>query len=138
MTEIIDDRTEVEAGTGAAVTTAERVARWTKVCRIDRLTPGRGAAARVGERQVAVFRVREGEAERVYALCNRDPFSGAQVLSRGIVGDKAGVPKVASPVYKQAFDLRTGHCLDEPGVSVPTFPVTVTEDGWVSVGEPAP
>jgi nitrite reductase (NADH) small subunit len=45
------------------------------------------------------------------------------VLSRGIVGDKNGVPKVASPVFKQNFDLRTGQCLDDPAVSVKSYPV---------------
>jgi nitrite reductase (NADH) small subunit len=28
-------------------------------------------------------------------------------------------------MYKQPFDLRTGECLDDPAVSVPTFPVRV-------------
>lgn len=109
---------------------------WARVCRIDQLTPGRGAAARVVDRQVAVFRVPSGEGESVFALDNRDPFSGAQVLARGLVGDKGGVPKVTSPVYKQGFDLRTGACLDDPEVTVPTYPVSVCDQGWVSVAIP--
>jgi nitrite reductase (NADH) small subunit len=112
---------------------------WTRVCRLDELTPGRGAVARVRGDQVAVFRVRTSDAaDDVFALGNLDPFSGAQVLSRGIVGDAGGIPKVASPVYKQGFDLRTGACFDDPAVSVPSYPVTVSDDGWVSVGVPAP
>lgn len=91
---------------------------WTAVCAYDALTPGRGVAALVEGRQVAVFRDRSG---RVYALSNEDPFSGAYVLSRGIVGSRAGVPVVASPMYKQAFCLRTGVCLDEDGVSVEAY-----------------
>ena len=106
---------------------------WERVCPLDGLTPDRGAAALVRGRQVALFRLSSGE---VYALGNRDPFSGAQVLSRGIVGDRAGVPKVASPVYKQSFDLRTGACLDDAGVAVPAYPVQVGEDGWVAVAVP--
>ena len=113
-------------------------ASWARVCRIDQLTPGRGAAARVAGEQVAVFRVPTGDGETVFALGNRDPFSGAQVLSRGLVGDTGGVPKVTSPVYKQGFDLRTGVCLDDPEVAVPTYPVTVCDEGWVSVAVPAP
>jgi len=69
-------------------------------------------------RQVAIVRV--GAGEDVYALDNFDPFSRAFVLSRGIVGDRGGVPKIASPIYKQSFDLRTGACLDDPSVQVPT------------------
>lgn len=94
---------------------------WIDVCASDDLLPGRGACALVDGRQVALFRVAPHGA--LYALSNYDPFSGAHVLSRGIVGSKGDVVKVASPVYKQAFDLRTGQCLDDPSVSVPTFAV---------------
>jgi nitrite reductase (NADH) small subunit len=98
---------------------------WVDVCAVDDLTPDRGACVLVGTEQVALFRV-SGE-DRVYALSNFDPFSEAHVLSRGIVGSKGDVPKVASPVYKQAFDLRTGRCLDDGSVSVPAYPVTLSE-----------
>ena len=105
---------------------------WTAVCPIGRLQPERGAAALLGDVQVALVRTRD---DAVYAIGNVDPFSGAAVLSRGIVGDRDGVPTIASPVFKQAFDLRTGACLDDPDVSVPTYPVRVT-DGAVEVGLP--
>jgi nitrite reductase (NADH) small subunit len=59
------------------------------------------------------------------------------VLSRGIVGDRGGVPKIASPMYKQSFDLRTGQCLDDPTVKVPIYPARVRE-GWVEVQLPVP
>ncbi|NHW87781.1 nitrite reductase (NAD(P)H) small subunit, partial [Escherichia coli] len=49
---------------------------------------------------------------------NLDPVSGAYVLSRGIVGSRGEVPTVASPLHKQVYDLRTGDCLDLPGVCV--------------------
>src|SRR5207302_1749219 len=103
---------------GAAVSVVERVTTWVEVCGVDELVPDRGACALVGRYQVAVFRVSDGS---LYALSNYDPFSGAYVLSRGIVGSKGETPKVASPIYKQAFDLRTGHCLDDPSVRVMTF-----------------
>jgi len=107
--------------------------RWERVCRLDRLTPDRGAAALVAGRQVALFLV--SATGEVLAVDNHDPFSGAQVLSRGIVGDAAGVPKVASPVYKQAFDLRTGRCLDDPAVAIEVHAARVA-DGWVEVASP--
>lgn len=59
---------------------------------------------------MAVFRDRAGA---LYAVDNRDPFSGAHVMSRGILGSRGDVPTVASPMYKQVFDLRDGRCLDE-------------------------
>jgi nitrite reductase (NADH) small subunit len=103
------------------------------VCRLADLQPERGVAALLpGGAQVAVFRTYDGA---VHALSNVDPFSGAAVLSRGIVGDRGGVPVVASPIYKQAFDLRTGRCLDDDSVSVPVFAVSVV-DGMVLVGSP--
>ena len=71
---------------------------------------------------MAVFRTADGQ---VHALSNRDPFSSAMVLSRGIVGSRGDVRTVASPMYKQAFDLRTGRCLDDPAVAVPTYDVRV-------------
>ena len=106
---------------------------WVAVCRVDELIPDRGACALVGPYQVAIFRLSIGGA--LYALSNYDPFSRAYVLSRGIVGSNGGTPKVASPVYKQSFDLLTGRCLDDPTIAVMTFPVR-TVDGHVEVGLP--
>ncbi len=105
---------------------------WVDVCPLDKLVPGRGVCALVGPFQVAVFRI---AGQEVYALSNYDPFSRAFVLSRGIVGSKAERLKVASPVYKQSFDLETGVCLDDATVSVPTFEVRVL-DGTVQVASP--
>ncbi len=85
---------------------------WTAVCRLEDLAPERGAAALVGGEQVALFRLVDGT---VHAVQQRDPYSGAHVLSRGIVGSRGDVPTVASPMYKQVFDLRTGRCLDGVG-----------------------
>ena len=75
--------------------------------------------------QVAVFRV---DQDQLYAIDNCDPFSKAYVLSRGIVGDRNGIPKVASPIYKQNFNLKTGECLDDPSISVRTFAVQLVGD----------
>ena len=106
---------------------------WTDVCAFDDLLPDRGVCALVDGEQVAIFRVSpHGD---LYALSNYDPFSDAYVLSRGIVGSKGDVPKVASPVYKQAFDLRTGVCLDKPDVSVPVWSVR-RRGGRVEVARP--
>jgi nitrite reductase (NADH) large subunit len=92
---------------------------WVDVCAVDDLMPERGACARVGDEEVAVFRV----GSDVYALGNHDPFSGANVLARGIVGTRGDTLKVASPMYKQSLDLRTGQCLDDPSVTVPVYEV---------------
>jgi nitrite reductase (NADH) small subunit len=105
---------------------------WHEVCHIDRMTPDRGVAALVEGRQVALFRLGTGE---LHAIDHLDPFSGANVLARGLVGDHGGAPTVASPVYKQRFDLRTGRCLDAPDVAVTTYPVRIS-GAVVEIGTP--
>jgi nitrite reductase (NADH) small subunit len=96
---------------------------WFTACALSDLTPGRGVAALLPDgRQAALFTDRAG---RPYAIENRDPFSGAQVLSRGLIGSVNGRPFVASPLLKQRFDLETGRCLDDDTVAVQTFPVRV-------------
>ena len=98
------------------------------VCRLSDIVPNTGVCALVNGRQVAIFRVEEG----LYALDNYDPFSRANVLSRGIVGDLKGEPVVASPVYKQHFSLKSGQCLEDPEVRVPVYAVRVEEEMiWV-------
>ena len=95
---------------------------WTDVCALDDVLPGTGGAALVEGQQIAIVRSRDG---RVFALSNFDPFSKAFVIARGIVGDKGGVVKIASPIYKQSFSLETGECLDDPSVRLATYPVRV-------------
>ncbi|MEV8591547.1 nitrite reductase small subunit NirD [Streptomyces sp. NPDC052013] len=94
---------------------------WFTVCDLSTLIPGRGVAALLPDgRQVAVFSDRAG---RLYAIDNRDPFTGAAVLSRGLTGSHQGRPFVASPLLKQRFDLETGQCLDDEGVRVTAYEV---------------
>ncbi|WP_280871867.1 nitrite reductase small subunit NirD [Streptomyces sp. MJP52] len=94
---------------------------WLTVCDLDRLVPGRGVAALLPDgRQAAVFLDRAG---RLHAVDNRDPFTGAAVLSRGLLGSDGGRPFVASPLLKQRFDLASGRCLDDETARVATFEV---------------
>jgi nitrite reductase (NADH) small subunit len=92
---------------------AARGRAWTRVCRLEDIDVEGGVTALVDGLAVAVFRTWD---DRVFALGNYDPFSKASVLSRGIVGTRGEVPFVASPMYKQAFDLRDGQCLDDRGI----------------------
>lgn len=94
---------------------------WMNVCQLDDILPNSGVAALVNGEQIAIFRAEDG----VFAISNYDPFSGAYVLARGIVGDRKGVLKVASPIYKQSFSLQTGECLDDPSVKLTTYQVEV-------------
>ncbi|MHA7134100.1 nitrite reductase small subunit NirD [Oerskovia turbata] len=105
---------------------------WTTVCPVERLVPERGVPALVDGTQVAVFRLTD---DRLFAVQQRDPYSGANVLSRGIVGSRGETPTITSPMYKQVWDLTTGECLDPSGKepeALRRFEVTV-EDGLVLV-----
>ena len=117
------------------MTTTLATGPWTPVCRYADLQPERGVAALVAGQQVALFRLFDGT---VHAVGHRDPFSGAHVVARGIVGTRGSAPTVASPMYKQVFDLRTGVCLDapeDPAVRLPVHAVRL-RDGQVEVGPP--
>ncbi|GAB2612124.1 nitrite reductase small subunit NirD [Streptomyces capparidis] len=100
--------------------------RWFPVCDAADLITGRGVAALLPDgRQVALFRDRAGE---VHAVDNRDPFCGAYVLSRGLLGSAAGRVFVSSPMLKHRFDLRSGECLDDPAVRIAVYTTRVSEE----------
>ena len=96
---------------------------WTTVCAFDVLVPDMGVRVLLGDTQAAVFRL--SGRDDVFAIDALDPFSRAPVLSRGIVGDLKGQLVVASPIYKQHFNLETGQCLEDGTVAVRTFDARV-------------
>ena len=103
---------------------------WTPVCEVDELPVERGVTALVRGQAVAIFRTAGGE---VYAIGNHDPFSRVGTLGHGIVGVRGGLPFVFSSDGRRGFDLRTGHCLDDASVTVPTYAVRIV-DAIVNVG----
>jgi len=109
---------------------ARSASSWVEVCDVARIPVDRGVCALVDGQQVALFRVSPND--ELFAVSNYDPFSKAFVISRGIVGSNADVVKVASPIYKNAFCLRTGTSLDDAKVQLRTYPVRVV-DGKVQV-----
>jgi nitrite reductase (NADH) small subunit len=88
---------------------------FTDVCAIDDIVPNTGVCALVDDRHVAVFRL---GTDQFFAIDNVDPKSGASVLSRGLIGSLGERIVVASPLYKNHFDLRTGECVELPEHSV--------------------
>jgi nitrite reductase (NADH) small subunit len=105
---------------------------WTPICPLDDIVPDTGVCALLNGAQVAVFRVGLDE-PGVFAIANYDPNSRAAVLSRGIVGSLGERVVVASPIYKQHFDLRTGECLEAPEHSVACYPARVADGKvWVA------
>jgi nitrite reductase (NADH) small subunit len=104
---------------------------WTAACPAARLQPMRGVAVLLPDSaQVALFLLADNS---IRAVGNIDPIGRAAVLSRGIVGDRGGVPVIQSPLKKQAFSLLDGRCLDAEGVSIPVYATRVGVDGTVWV-----
>ena len=104
---------------------------WTAACTLSRLEPLRGVAVLLPDgAQVALFRLAD---DSIRAVSNIDPIGRAAVLSRGIVGDRGGIPVVQSPLKKQAFSLLDGRCLDAPAVSISVYDTRIAADGTVFV-----
>jgi nitrite reductase (NADH) small subunit len=102
---------------------------WVDVIAETELPSEIGVPALVGNAPVAVFRTYDGA---VHALSNLDPRTGASVMARGIVGSRGEVPTVASPLYKNVFDLRTGRCLDDESLALARYETRV-HDGVIQV-----
>ncbi|MBP0599560.1 nitrite reductase small subunit NirD [Herbaspirillum sp. LeCh32-8] len=115
----------------------QQIKHWTPVCDLQDIVPNTGVCALIEGQQVAVFHVIDsntaGNEARVFAIGNYDPNSEASVLSRGLVGNLGERIVVASPIYKQHFDLQTGKCLEEPANSVTAWPARIA-DGKVWIG----
>lgn len=108
--------------------------RWVPVGRADDFPIDGGATIKYGRVQIAVFNfASRGE---WYASQNMCPHRKAFVLSRGIIGDDSGVPKIACPLHKKTFSLKSGQSLQDEEYNIRTFPVKV-EDGSVYLNLPA-
>ncbi len=96
---------------------------WHDICAVDDIPKNAGIAALVGKQQIALFSI--SKTSEVFAIGNYDPFSDANVLARGIICSIGDALVVASPIYKQHFDLTTGQCLEDDTVSVESYPVRI-------------
>ena len=104
---------------------------WITVCDEDAITPGTGVCALLDKEQVAIFKT--GTDKQLYAISNYDPIGKANVLSRGILGSIGDKMVVASPLYKQHFDLSTGECIEDESAQVKTYAVRV-DKGKIQLG----
>jgi nitrite reductase/ring-hydroxylating ferredoxin subunit len=86
----------------------------------EALRPGGVSEVVVGGRAVAVACTAEGTFRAVGASC---PHAGGPLAEGDVRGEI-----LTCPYHGWRFDLRDGRCLDEPGESVPTFPVEIVGD----------
>ncbi|HEV3163053.1 MAG TPA: nitrite reductase large subunit NirB [Isosphaeraceae bacterium] len=99
---------------------------WVKVGMVSDFPADGGCAVKYGRTQIAVFRFDSpGE---WYASQNMCPHKREMVLSRGIIGDHNGVPKVACPLHKKTYSLEDGHCLSGESYRVQVYPIKVEDD----------
>lgn len=103
---------------------------WLDVCAVEDLEPDSGVCALLGGKQVALFYLTRVNA--IYAVANFDPIGKANVLSRGLIGDLGGEPMVASPLYKQHYNLKTGVCFEYDDIRIASYPVRI-DNGRVAV-----
>lgn len=110
---------------------------WQKICTKADLVAFSGVAAwletAASSAQVAIFYLPgKGVGDELFALDHFDPFSDANVIARGIVGDLKGSAVVASPIYKQHFRLEDGQCLEDESVKLRTWKVIFKgNDVWI-------
>lgn len=105
---------------------------WKTIFPESELTPNAGVCAKHDGKQIAFFHISNANRQTLFAIGNWDPVGKANVLSRGIVGSIGDALVVASPLYKQHFCLESGHCIEQDGVSVPTYQARI-HDGHVQL-----
>lgn len=98
---------------------------WKEICHIDAIVPNAGRCALIEGEQVAIFRISHSGHDEFYAIENHDPFSKANVISRGIIGSLSERMVVASPIFKQHFCLKNGECIEDNSTQLKTYPVRI-------------
>lgn len=109
----------------------EEVSTWVKVGKVSDFPDNAGACIKHEGKQIAVFNfVRLG---KWYACQNVCPHKFEMVMSRGMIGDEKGEPKVACPLHKNNFSLEDGKHINGDMPSLTTYPVKI-ENEEVFVG----
>ncbi len=103
---------------------------WFLVAPVSEFPEDGGTCAKVGNQQIAIFHF--SSRNEWFACDNSCPHTGDMVLARGLLGDFQDEPKVACPLHKRNFSLKTGECLSGDSYKVKTYPVIV-EEGLVYV-----
>lgn len=103
---------------------------WYKVGKVEDIPKNGGSCIKYKDTQIAVFNY--AVRDQWYATQNMCPHRQEMALSRGLIGDKNGEPKVACPFHKKNFSLESGKCLSGEDYEIKTYPVKV-EDGYVYV-----
>lgn len=112
-------------------TSLESVKVWFEAAKVEDFPKNGGACVKYKGKQIAVFNFERKNAW--YACQNVCPHKMEMVLSRGMIGDHSGIPKVACPMHKKTFSLESGENLNGDLAAIATYPVKV-KDGTVFIG----
>ncbi len=112
-------------------TTIDTVNVWYKAGAVSDFSENGGACVKYKDKQVAVFNFKRED--KWYACQNLCPHKLEMVLSRGMIGDANGIPKVACPMHKKTFSLESGENINGDLEAIATYPVKV-EEGFVYIG----
>jgi nitrite reductase (NADH) small subunit len=111
--------------------TGNNVKVWFRAASVNDFPENGGACVKYKDRQIAVFNfTRENT---WYACQNVCPHKLEMVLSRGMIGDAEGIPKIACPMHKKTFSLETGENLNGDLEAIATYPIKI-EDHSVYIG----
>ncbi|WP_147679164.1 nitrite reductase small subunit NirD [Algibacter pacificus] len=107
---------------------------WFKAATIKDFPKDGGACVKYKDKQIAVFNY--ARTKTWYACQNLCPHKIEMVLSRGMIGDDKGVPKVACPLHKKTFSLESGENLNGDLEAIATYPVKIeAENVYIGFSE---
>jgi len=100
---------------------------WIKVGQTNDIPSSGGACTLVDGKQIAIFT--DSDRANWYATDNLCPHKQQMVLSRGLVGCENGEPKVACPLHKHTFSLKTGeHMGGDKTMNIQSFPIRIENE----------
>jgi len=112
-------------------TTIENVKVWFEAASIQDFPTDGGACVKYKDKQIAVFNFKR--TGQWYACQNVCPHKMEMVLSRGMIGDDKGIPKVACPLHKKTFSLENGENLNGDITPIAVYPIKI-ENNKVFIG----
>ncbi len=107
-------------------TLTEDVKLWFEVAKVSDFPKNGGACIKYKEKQIAVYNFERKN--QWFACQNVCPHKMEMVLSRGMIGDQNGTPKVACPLHKKTFSLENGENLNGDLPPIATYPVKIEND----------
>ena len=99
---------------------------WTRALKAEALDHGASSPVTLADEEIRLCRLENGA---VFGVSDRCSHDGA-----GFEGGTVEGARLTCPRHGAVFDLATGKALKMPAVApIETYPVRVTDDGWIEV-----